>query len=83
MSNISGSHRVADAKKDLEMLLKQLSDVFRETPGRLHKSFKIHEIPFTTKLLKRSKISSRFILTCEISYSFCVIILYLLTIINN
>ena len=40
MSNISGSHRIADAKKDLEMLLKQLSAVFRETPGRLYKSFK-------------------------------------------
>ena len=40
VSNISGSHRVADAKKDMEMILKQLSAVFRETPGRLHKSFK-------------------------------------------
>ena len=55
VSNISGSHRVADAKKDMEMLLKQLSAVFRETPGRLHKSFKNPRNPLHYKTIEEIK----------------------------
>ena len=55
VKQVSGSHKVACADKDMEMLLGQLQSVFSETPGRTHSSFKHIKHPLHHKSVQDIK----------------------------
>ncbi len=55
VTDISGGHRATKTTRDMELILKHLENVFEETPGRMHRSFKNPRDPLHHKTVEEIK----------------------------